>query len=167
MAAGGAYFDIRHDPDRTMVIRAGDYEVRDIGTRFDIVRTPDHLSVAVAQGQVRVAPQEGQGLVLIAGKRVDIAAAGGEAVVRPATADSVASWRGGRLVYDNSPLALVAVDLARYSGRSVTVDPSVADLRMSGVLSIGDGSKLIDQVEALLPVRADIEGSRIRLVRAR
>ena len=74
--------------------------------------------------------------------------------------------KDGRLVYDNSPLALVAVDLARYSGRSVTVDPSAADLRMSGVLSIGDGSKLIGQVQALLPVRADIQGSRIRLVRA-
>lgn len=167
LTSGSAYFDIRHDPARTMVIRAGDYEVRDIGTRFDLARTSDHLAVAVAEGQVLVTPKDGQGMVLLAGKRIDIVGDQGDAVVRSIAKDGVGSWREGRLVYDNSPLALVALDLARYSGRAVSVDPSVADLRMSGVLRIGDGSKLVDQVEALLPIRAVIQGSHIRLVRAR
>ncbi len=164
MRGGSAYFDIRHDPARAMVIRAGDYEVRDIGTRFDVIRTPDHLAVAVAEGRVTVAEPGQEGLLVGGGQRVDIAGPGKEATIRRQDADDVASWRDGRLVYDNAPLALVAVDLSRYAGRAVSVDPAVAGLRVSGVLTIGDGSRLVGQIEALLPVKATVEDHRIRLV---
>jgi len=167
MRGGSAYFDIRHDPDRPMVIRAGEYEVRDIGTRFDIVKTPGHLAVAVAEGKVTIAPPDGTGMVLTSGHRVDIDSRRGEAAVRPLDAANVATWRDGRLVYDNTPLALVAIDLSRYVGRTVSVDPAVADMRMSGVLTIGDGRRLVGQIEALLPIKAATEGDGIRLVRAR
>lgn len=166
MKAGSAYFDIRHDPARTMVIRAGDYEVRDIGTRFDVVRTPDHLAVAVAEGQVTVGSPDREGLVLAHGQRIDIAGPGREATIRRQDIANVASWRTGRLVYDDAPLALVAVDLSRYAGRAVSADPAVAGLRVSGVLIIGDGSRLVGQIEALLPVKAMVEDHRIRLVGA-
>jgi transmembrane sensor len=164
MRSGSAYFDIRHDPGRAMVIRAGDYEVRDIGTRFDVVRAPGHLAVAVAEGQVTIAEPGREGLTLAGGQRVDIAGPGGQATIRRQDAADVASWRDGRLVYDNAPLALVAVDLSRYAGRAVSVDPAVAGLRVSGVLTIGDGSRLVGQIEALLPVKATVEDHRIRLV---
>lgn len=166
MKLGGAYFDIRHDPARTMVIHAGDYEVRDIGTRFDLARTADHLSVAVAEGHVTVGAPGGEGVKLAGGQRVDIAGARGEATIRRQDSDEVASWRDGRLVYDNTPLSLVAVDLSRYAGRAVSVDPLVAGLRVSGVLTIGDGSRLVGQIEELLPVKAAVEGNRIHLSRA-
>lgn len=166
MKSGGAFFDIRHDPARTMVIHAGDYEVRDIGTRFDVARTPDHLSVAVAQGHVTVGAPGAEGLKLAGGQRVDIAGSRGEATIRRQDADDVASWRDGRLVYDNTPLSLVAVDLSRYAGRAVSVDPAVAGLRVSGVLTIGDGSRLVGQIEELLPVKAAVEDHRIHLSRA-
>jgi len=167
MKGGSAYFDIRHNPDRTMVIRAGDYEVRDIGTRFDLVRTPDHLAVSVAEGQVTVAPVGGKGIVLTAGHRVDVGGVQDAAAVRTLDTASVGSWQDGRLVYNDTPLALVAVDLSRYAGRTVSVDPSVADMRLSGVLTIGDGKQLVGQIEALLPIRATTKDSTIRLVRAR
>lgn len=167
MAQGSAYFDIRHDPSRTLTIKLGDYEVRDIGTRFDIARTVDHIAVAVAEGQVTVAPAGGEGSVLSSGHRIDISPRSDEAVIRAVDASSVGSWQSGRLVYANSPLTLVAVDLSRYAGRIVSVDPSVADMRVSGVFTIGDGSRLVGQIEALLPVRAVVEGDRVRLVRAR
>lgn len=166
MKGGSAYFDIRHNPDRAMVIRAGDYEVRDIGTRFDVVKTRDHLAVAVAEGQVTVAPTGGRGIVLTAGHRVDVGGGEGEAAVRNLDAATIGSWQDGRLVYNDTPLALVAVDLSRYAGRTVSVDPSVADMRVSGVLTIGDGKRLVGQIEALLPIKAATKDNNIRLVRA-
>lgn len=167
MKAGSAWFDIRHDPDRAMVIAAGDYEVRDIGTRFDVVRSNGHLSVAVADGRVSVGPRGGAATTVEAGHRLDIAERDDQAVMRAADARTMGSWRGDRLVYDNTPLSLVALDLTRYVGRPVTVDPAIADLRLSGVLTIGDGSRLVGQIEALLPIRAKVEANRIYLARGR
>lgn len=167
MASGSANFDIRHDPDRAMLIKVGVYQVSDIGTRFDIVKTDDHLAVAVAEGQVNVAPKGGQGMVLTGGHRIDVATRTGATTIRSLDAASVGSWSDGRLVYTNTPLSLVAVDLSRYAGRAVSVDPEIADMRLSGVLTIGDGSRLVGQIEALLPVKASVQDNRVRLVGAR
>ena len=167
MKSGSAWFDIRHDPDRTLVVQSGDYQVRDIGTRFELASSDGHLSVAVAEGRVVVAPSAGDEIRLAAGQRVDIATATAEATVRGADARAMGSWRDGRLIYDNATLSLVAADVSRYAGKTVIVDPAIADLRLSGVLNIGDGSRLVEDIEALLPVEATIDKTRIHLVRAR
>ena len=163
LQTGTAFFDIRHDPSRALTIKAGDYEVRDIGTQFDLALSPGRLAVAVSEGQVTVAPKAGSGTQLSAGERMDIATTSGDATVRPVSADAVGAWRTGQLVYQDTPLSLVATDLSRYGGRPVSVDPAVSDMRVSGVLSIGDGSTLIQQVEALLPVKAVVAHGAVRL----
>lgn len=164
LASGAAYFDVRHDPAHPLTVTAGHYEVRDVGTRFNMVRQGDRLSVAVAEGEVAVAPAGGSGTSLKAGKRIDIM--GGSTAAEIATVDpaDVGAWQAGRLVYDQATLALVAADISRYAGKTLTVDPAVAGLRFSGVLTIGDGSRLVDQIQGLLPVDARREGNGIRLV---
>ncbi|MES2496743.1 MAG: FecR domain-containing protein [Pseudomonadota bacterium] len=164
MQGGAAYFDVRHDPSRAFTIRAGDYEVRDIGTKFDLIMAPQMLGVAVSEGKVTVAPKGGDGTAVAAGERIDVATATGDARVRPVDAASVGAWRNGQLVYRDTPLALVAIDLARYGGRPVTVDPAIGDLRVSGVFAIGDGARLVQQIEALLPIKAVVSNGAVRLV---
>ena len=166
MQGGTAYFDVRHNPKRAFLITAGDYEVRDIGTRFDVVMVPQALGVAVSEGGLTVAPKDGVGTAIRAGQRIDVATATGEARVWTIAASSVGSWRNGQLVYQDTPLALVATDLSRYVGHPVSVDPAIDDLRVSGVLAIGDGSRLIQQIEALLPVKAVVSKDAARLVRS-
>lgn len=166
MHGGAAYFDLLHDPSRAFLVQAGDYEVRDIGTKFDLVMTPQRIGVAVSEGKLVVAPKDGDGTSILAGERIDVAPQTGEAQVSRIAAASVGSWRRGQLVYQATPLALVANDLTRYVGRPVVVDPAIGDLRISGVVAIGDGSGLIQQIEALLPVKAVDARSSIRLVRS-
>lgn len=164
MQGGAAYFDVRHDPSRSFLIQAGDYEVRDIGTTFDLVMTPQRLGIAVSEGKLMVAPKNGDGTSIVAGKRIDIVMPTGEAKVSPVASASVGSWRSGQLVYQATPLALVANDLTRYVGRPVVVDPAIGDLRVSGVLAIRDGAGLVQQIEAVLPVKAVDAGGSVRLV---
>lgn len=164
MQRGAAYFDVRHDPSRAFLIQAGGYEIRDIGTKFDLVMTPQRLGVAVSEGKLMVAPKDGAGTSIVEGERIDVAPQTGEAQVSRIAAASVGSWRSGQLVYQATPLALVANDLTRYVGRPVTVDPSIGDLRVSGVLAISDGAGLIQQIEALLPITAVEAGGSVHLV---
>jgi len=167
MKYGSAWFDVRHDPERAMVVSAGGYEVTDIGTKFEMTRSADHLAVSVAEGRVSVAPEGSDGTPVLAGQRFDVAPRTAQASLRTVDPDAMGSWRDGRLIYDNAPLSLVAVDLSRYAGRPVSVGSDIADMRLSGVLNIGDGSRLVGDIEALLPVEATIGKDRIRLHRAR
>ncbi len=156
IAQGAASFAVRHDPARVLMVRAGGYEIRDLGTRFDVVSARGRVAVSVAQGTVSVTPTGGaaaDATVLKAGQGLDIVPGKQIAQRRDIDPGRVADWTDGRLDYDGAPLALVAADISRFADSSLVVDPSAANLRFSGVLTIGDGSRLVDQLQAVLPIR--------------
>lgn len=161
---GGAYFDVPHDPARTMRIHVGGYEVSDIGTRFDITASHMTLRVAVAEGRLSVGSAAlATPVVLTAGHRLLVEQTKGKAEVEPVHAADVGSWRSGRLVYDNVPLSLVAADISRYAGQTVTVAPDIAGQRFSGVLAIGDGSGLVSNLQQFMDLQASVKGDHVRL----
>lgn len=149
LTRGAAYFAV--DGKARLAVAAGDLLVRDLGTRFDVARSPTGVSVGVSQGRVAVSRRGVELAQVAAGQRLT-AAGSARVVVSPVAAADVASWRDGVLRYQDAPLSVVAADISRYSGRMVTPDPRVADLRFSGALEIGDGSRLVERLEQFLPV---------------
>ena len=163
LARGEAYFSVMHDPRRTLSIRAGNYAVTDIGTKFGLNLSDDMLTVGVSEGHVAVAGDAGQSTRLSAGEQV-IAQSDGQSLRRSSIdAKDVGSWRLGRLVYNDAPLSIVAADITRYSGKTVVVDPSLRNKRFSGVLAIGDGSGLLVNLANLMALSYQVEGDRIRI----
>ena len=158
---GAIYVDVRHAGGKPLEIGAGDYVIRDIGTRFAVTRRDTGVSVAVAQGLVDVSWPGHDPVRLAAGRRLD--ASGAQVTLRAIAPASVAAWREGRLIYDNAPLSLVASDLTRYTAKPIYVDPSVAGLKLSGVLFIRGGADLLQQIEAYLPVEVRREAGAVRL----
>jgi transmembrane sensor len=161
---GSAFFDVPHRPDRTLSIAAGDFAIRDIGTRFAIVADGSRVRVEVAEGAVSVASAHlAAPIELRAGKRFSGDSALGSVRLATVAAGDVGSWRSGQLRYSGVPLALVADDLARYTGQVVTVDEAARNSEFTGVLTIGDGSKLVGTVAGImgLQVRAAAGGQRL------
>ena len=153
---GAANFSVRHDSSRVFLVRAGGYEIRDLGTRFDVVSARGRVAVTVAEGSVSVTPVGGapsDATTVHGGQSLDIVPAKQIAERRSVDPARVSDWTDGRLDYDGAPLSLVVADIARYADTPLTVDPSAANLRFSGVLTIGDGSRLVDQLQAVLPIR--------------
>jgi transmembrane sensor len=164
---GSAWFDVPHDPARQLVITAGAYQVRDIGTRFEVVSGGQQLKVAVAEGEVGVVlPQHADALKVSAGQRLLVAGNPLIAEYGEAAADEVAAWREGRLIFRNEPLSMVALELGRHAGVTVTVDPSIADRRFSGVLAIGDGNGLVAELGQIMGLRAQREAAVVHLAAA-
>ncbi|MFT3696460.1 MAG: FecR family protein [Kofleriaceae bacterium] len=54
MQAGSLDFDVVHDPSRTLIIRAGDTEIQDIGTKFHVDYDGSRVAVRVTEGEVQV-----------------------------------------------------------------------------------------------------------------
>lgn len=163
--AGAAWFDIPHNPARSLVIHAGNFQVTDIGTKFEVNSNADSLRVAVAEGSLTVASDSLPRPVSLQGGQRFVAAVNLElAEVTRFDSREVGSWRHGRLVYQDAPLALVAADISRYAPTKVVVDPAIAGRRFSGVLSIGDGSGLVGNLQQFMGLAARKEGDGIRLV---
>lgn len=161
---GNALFDVRHDPAHPLVIRAGGYEIRDVGTRFEVSAGSGMVRVAVAEGRVAVRSPDVAGEVEVgAGNALVLTGAGGRGDMRPVRSQSIGAWRKGSLVYDQVPLAIVAADISRSTGRPVTVDPAVASRRFSGVIAPGNRDDMVAALGELTGLEARTDGDAIRL----
>lgn len=148
---GGAYFSVRHNPARTLVVRAGSLEIHDVGTVFDLQTGGDAVRLEVSEGQVDVRGEAlGSPIGLIAGQQMLFDPAHHVAKVARVSPQDVGEWREDRLTYDAAPLSLVAADLARYAEVSVSVPPPLAARRFSGTLSIHDGDSAVRDLAQLM-----------------
>jgi transmembrane sensor len=160
---GAAYFDVPHDPARELVIRVGDYAVRDIGTRFEVFGGGRELKVAVAEGSVSVALPGGRDARVVEGQQLVVSGEPAAAKYASIAADDVAGWRSGRLVFRNEPLSLVAGQISPHAGVTVAVDPAIAGRRFSGVLAIGDGSQLVARLGEIMGLAVQPRGDAVYL----
>lgn len=161
---GTAYFDVSHDPRRTLVVVAGGREIRDIGTRFEVFGAAGVLKVAVAEGSVSVdLPGLDQGARVAAGQRLLVAGVPLRAEYASIATDDVAGWRGGRLIIRDEPLSLVAAQISLHAGVTVTVDAAIAQRRFSGVLAIGDGSQLAARLGEIMGLAVQSRGDSVHL----
>lgn len=64
------------------------------------------------------------------------------------------AWAQGMLVVENARLADLVAELGRYSPALLQVDPSIADLRVTGSFPLKDTRLALQALEPSLPVRS-------------
>jgi transmembrane sensor len=155
---GEALFTIVHDEERPFEVASADHVVRDLGTVFDIVRTPRTFSVTVSEGVIVFNPDE-ENVRVPAGRSLD--EKGGRILVATVSADQVGGWREGRLIYEGAPLARVAEDLSRALGIQVEASPALAARPFSGIIQIeGKGEPALAGAARILGMNVRRSGDR-------
>jgi len=161
---GAAFFEVAHDPDRPFVVDAGLGEIRVLGTSFEIERADRSLTVSVLQGKVDVRDRAGDRARLGAGQGVRVwPAALGK--VYPVEADRIASWRSGRLVFENTPLEDLADALARRGLARIRVAPEAAGLPVTLVMRTDDVDNALAALGDVLPVRLERRAGEMLVTR--
>ena len=168
LLAGQARFDVAHSTRRPFSVRARGETVIATGTAFNIDLTGPKVLVTLIQGRVTVLNDRPPRLllavtharapvvrpiVLVAGQQL-VAAPGVPPRVEVASLDRIGAWEAGQLVFDDETLASVAERVSRYTAHPITVEPSAAGLRISGVFNAGDAATFVDTVTHYLPVEA-------------
>lgn len=150
---GEATFSVVHDTMSPFTVTAGDTIMKDLGTTFNVVRTRDMTTVAVAEGSVLYDPA-GAAVTITAGHMLRSADASPLLEVGQVEPGYIGSWRSGRLLYRDAPFARVAEDLGRAIGQPVTVAPEVATRTFSGGITTRgvEQQRLANQLSVLLDV---------------
>lgn len=163
---GQAFFSVAADPARPFFVNTDNASVRVVGTRFDVHRAPGGVQVSVEEGIVDVThvvhmahknrkenpDTTASGVRLLAGQRVRVSAEG-SGKVETVSADELASWRRGKLVYRDARLSEVVADTNRYrSGRILLGAPQLAELRVTASFSVNQVETIISMLEQSLPV---------------
>ncbi|MBJ6123507.1 FecR family protein [Sphingomonas mollis] len=155
---GEATFRVTHDAARPFVVQSGETRLQDVGTVFNVTRVGPHLGVQVAEGAVLFQPDRDR-IMLTSGAA--LSHVDGEAPRMSGIAvGDVGGWRQGRLVFQQTPVRLVAAALARSTGATVDVAPALADTPFTGsIRTTGDADRIVPRAAALIGARAVQNGA--------
>ncbi len=162
--SGGAWFAVRHNPDRALDITADAVVIRDIGTHFDVQADGKVVRVAVQEGTVTVGAEAlDKPIQLTRGRALRFDPGAGLAEVSSIDPSEAGSWRTGQLRYENAPVGLVAADLARYGSVRLEVPADLRDRRFTGILTVRDKDRTIRDLAQLLDLSVVHDADSYRL----
>jgi len=161
---GRAEFKVAKDARRPLVLYAADREIVATGTTF---------AVEIIQGEVRVAPYEGQVSVVGPG-RLRTRRCAGEELTAPVSLAQVhieavdaarsLSWTSGLLEFVDEPLVVAVERVDRYTRSAVSIgDRAAGSVRISGVFAAGDTRGFIEGITAISPIIAEEQNGRVVL----
>lgn len=145
--------EVAEDATRAFSVLSGRGLVRDIGTRFQVARYGEEVTVTLLKGIVSVelvepAVSGGAASVLAPGQQLHVGAQGG---LGPATAIDLAlasGWTSGTLTFKDRQLGDLLEEMNRYSTLKIRVaEPALSRLRVSGVFRAGDQSSLLQALQ--------------------
>jgi transmembrane sensor len=169
---GVADFNVVHDATRPFRVRAKNAVVTDVGTEF-VVRAyaaDSGVDVSVTSGVVAVSGEgsAADSVELRAGQAAVVTANGRTVRVAVASAQTLAAWVNGHLVFDDVPLGTVAAELGRWFDVQIRIpDQQLARRRLSAVYNRPTLSGVLDAITATLPVRYQRAGNVVTILPAK
>jgi transmembrane sensor len=166
---GQALFRVAKDKQRPFVVRAGDAQVRAVGTEFDVYKKQAETVVTVVEGRVETYSgadgADAAAIMLSAGEQLTVLP---HTVTKPTRADTVAAtaWVQKRLMFEETPLNEVAEEFNRYNRRPLTIDGAeLQTLKISGVYSSTDPASLINFLRSQNSINVIETENQVRVVR--
>lgn len=167
---GEAQFEVRPDPRRPFVVASGEGSVTALGTRFQVRRTGEAVTVTLIEGSVAVAQDRhaGQRRVLQPGEQAEYGAGVAGIAHRRVDVEAATGWTEGRLRFRDTPLPDAVAEVNRYAARRLVVDPALAGITVSGTFGTDEPDAFVAALEAMFPIRAEPQddSAHIRLVRS-
>jgi transmembrane sensor len=165
---GEALFQVAHAGERGFRVAAGNAEILDVGTQFDVYRLSEAVRVTVVEGTVAVytgAPQlTPVALRLGAGYRVEVR--GEVGMPRPVDARAAVGWLKRQIAFENLPLGEVADEFNRYGHIAIEIDDEVLRaLPITGVFDPYDTESFVAFLAVLNDVVVEKSATRIRVLR--
>ena len=166
---GQALFRVAKDERRPFVVRAGDAQVRAVGTAFDVYKKQTATVVTVVEGRVETYDEAGSpgtaAIVLSAGEQLTVLP---HVITKPTRTDTsiATAWVQKRLIFEETPLSDVAEEFNRYNRRPLTIDDSELEkLRISGVYSSTDPASLINFLRSQNSIQVLETEKQVRVLR--
>jgi ferric-dicitrate binding protein FerR (iron transport regulator) len=144
---GRGFFAVARDEDRPFLVETDGVETRVLGTRFEVREVPgEGPQVAVLEGRVEVRNSLGRA-ELTAGELAVASPGRPPTRTRPDDILELLDWPEGTLLFQSTPLAQVAEEVARRYGAEVMVEGQA--LRSTRISAWYGGEPFRDVIESL------------------
>ncbi len=186
---GEAYFEVARDTARPFLVRAGEHQVKALGTAFIVRYDPLRTAVTLVEGKIAVSSLPASGTsglpeqsdkdqtradnpeppdirtvtYLNPGQRVVFAKAKPPTLDEPRI-EAVTAWRRGEVMLDKTALTDAIAEMNRYDKTTLVIDdPAIADLQISGIYHTGDSETFAKMISKLYGLDVIHQDGRIRL----
>ncbi len=159
LAYGEALFSVAKDVNRPFFVAVGDRQIRVVGTKFNVLRHADQVTVTVAEGIVDVSAEkadaqfEQHAARLTAGKQLVHTDGDKISAVADVDAEAFLSWEAGILAYDEAPLVYTINELSRYFEKPIKIEGDISHITFSGILNVRDQDAVLQLLEETLPIK--------------
>lgn len=173
---GEAIFKVAKNSARPFRVICAHSQIVAVGTEFNVYAQNQGTVVTVLEGRVRVSHQQATAILRAAqlpqpdSDAIELAQ-GQQAVIAPQRpiiavalddVDKATAWTERRLIFEDTPLAEVTAEFARYyTARTIRVaDPELASLHITGVFNASDPASLVQflQTFGAVEIREDEYG---------
>lgn len=139
--SGEAYFDIRHDVEKTFIIYTGDVVTTVLGTAFDIRedKSSHTIKVTVARGKVNVANGDKQLGILTPNQQISFNVLNHQAIQTEVDAEQAIAWQKSELHFEDITFAQAARQLEqRFNVKINFSNNKVKSCRFTGTALKGE-----------------------------
>lgn len=173
LVQGEGLFQVAKNKHRPFIVTAGGLRTTAIGTAFDVRLDRGRVRIVLTAGRVVVDSARPAGAHGNVPAMEPISLQPGEqlatddrrtVIVSAADVEQATSWRQGRLIFRDEPLASALAEMNRYTSDQIIVeDPKIAKLRVSGVFSTARPENFVAAMTAFYPleVRRPSDGAMI------
>ncbi len=139
---GEVAFAINSDEPSPLRVKVADLVLTDYGTVFNVTLSDSSVNIAVSEGVVAVNPDSAP-IEIAAGEQIEKNLSAGTLTRSEIDPEIVATWRDGRLEFDNTPMAQALAQVERSTGHSISVAPGLANERLTGSVVMTDSDEAV------------------------
>ncbi len=159
---GEAFFEVAPDSEKPFVVKAGDYRVKVLGTKFNVKKVrSDIYEVYVTEGKVAVflEGKENEAMILLPG---DLAVLGENNESRLAhVGNNYLSWKTDELVFQNTSLHEVLDVLGKHYNKKLIADESIKNQKLTTRFKDKTLSEALNTIEIIFDASIEYEDNYI------
>ena len=160
--AGQGYFKVAHDKEHPFIVETDELRIKALGTSFDVSSYENDQQVAstLEEGSIAISDLNGNELTRISpGQKAILNKASRNLEVREVETSLTTSWKDGKLIFRNTSLSDVTVQLERWFNCKIHLDPQLMDSGLMYTATIQDETlgEVLKMIEISTRIKTKIE----------
>lgn len=165
---GQGYFKVKHNRKKPFLVDANNILVKVLGTSFDVSNYSDDGNIVstLEEGSIAILDkQKNEVAKLVPGQQATLNLALNKLFVEEVETVFTTSWKDGRLIFRDAPLADVVKKMERWFNCEIEVDKSLAesDIRYSATIQNETLGEVLQMIEISTSAKTNIEKRKVRI----
>lgn len=152
---GQVFFEVAKDKTKVFVIDSGQVQIQVLGTSFEVQKHEDFTDVSVVEGVVKVSHiyNKNKNAAIIArlekGDKISVNNKGKVKFFNKVVINEVASWREGKLIFNENTLKEAFDTFAKYNDFEIESTIDLTNTSFSGTFKINEIDKFLNVLKSV------------------